>query len=454
MSEAKRRSRLINDGPIGEGPVFYWMDRDQRVEDNWALLYALETAQQINRPIAVVFNLETGFLQGGERQHLFKIDGLRQIQHQLDQLNIPFYIQNGHNTEQKLADFLGYFKPGAVVTDFSVLNRQRQWKAHLADQLDCALIEVDAHNIVPCWLASEKQEHAAWTLRRKLMPLLSDFLTDFPNIETVHQQWPEKPPEINWRELSSQMRQARPTGRLQWAKAGPEQAGLQLKSLINRLKTTGYHPNDANRSGQSDLSPYLHYGHISPQRVALTIYNEPDIDRNTRERFLEQMIVRRELSDNFCFYNPDYNDFQGLPEWAQKTLNAHRNDPRPHLYSLKHFENGQTHDELWNACQLDMVHNGKMPGYLRMYWGKKILEWSKDPETALAIATELNDRYEIDGRDPNGYVGIAWCMGGVHDHPWKERPVFGKVRYMTDKACKRQFNVAQYIATVLHNCDN
>jgi deoxyribodipyrimidine photo-lyase len=310
---------------------------------------------------------------------------------------------------------------------------------------------VDAHNIVPCWQVCDKQEHAAWTLRRKLMPMMADYLTEFPSINAVHQQWPETPPEIDWQALARQMKDAVPKGRLPWAKAGPHQARLQLQYFINKLTSTGYHPNDANRQGQSNLSPYLHYGHVSPQRVALAVYNDPTIDQDKRKQFLEQMIVRRELSDNFCFYNADYNCFQGLPEWAQHTLNAHRSDPRPYQYSLQHFESGQTHDKLWNACQLDMVYHGKMPGYLRMYWGKKILEWSKDPETALAIATELNDRYEIDGRDPNGYVGIAWCIGGVHDHPWQERPIFGKVRYMTDKACKRQFNVAQYIATILGN---
>ena len=164
---------------------------------------------------------------------------------------------------------------------------------------------------------------------------------------------------------------------------------------------------------------------------------------------MEELIVRRELADNFCFYNPQYDSFAGFPTWAQKTLDEHRRDPREYLYTLAQFEQAQTHDDLWNAAQLEMVQTGKMHGYLRMYWAKKILEWTRSPEEALQIAIYLNDRYELDGRDPNGYTGIAWSLGGVHDRAWGERKVFGKIRYMSYNGCKSKFDVTAYIKKYL-----
>ncbi len=167
-----------------------------------------------------------------------------------------------------------------------------------------------------------------------------------------------------------------------------------------------------------------------------------------KDAFLEELIIRRELSDNFCFYNPRYDSFDGFPEWARKTLNEHRKDRRPYLYSLEQFETAQTHDKLWNAAQTEMVKRGKMHGYMRMYWAKKILEWTPSPEVAMEVAIHLNNRYELDGRDPNGYAGIAWSIGGVHDRAWNERNIFGKIRYMSYNGCKSKFNIEGYVEHV------
>jgi deoxyribodipyrimidine photo-lyase len=197
----------------------------------------------------------------------------------------------------------------------------------------------------------------------------------------------------------------------------------------------------------SHLSPYLHFGQLSAQRVALEAQGY-DADIPAQEAFLEQLVVRRELSDNFCFYEPAYDRFEGLPAWARETLDRHRTDPRPYLYGLEEFEEARTHDPLWNAAQSQMVKTGYMHGYMRMYWAKKILEWTESPEEALRVAIYLNDRYELDGRDPNGYTGIAWCIGGLHDRAWGERPVFGKVRYMSAGGARRKFDAAAYIDMV------
>jgi deoxyribodipyrimidine photo-lyase len=176
--------------------------------------------------------------------------------------------------------------------------------------------------------------------------------------------------------------------------------------------------------------------------------SEAHVDKQSRETFLEELVVRRELSDNFCFYNSNYDNFRGFPEWARKTLDIHRGDAREYHYTAEQLECAETHDDLWNAAQTEMVKRGKMHGYMRMYWAKKILEWTESPEMAMEVAVYLNDRYELDGRDPNGYAGIAWSIGGVHDRAWNERPVFGKIRYMSYNGCKTKFNVKEYLKLI------
>lgn len=213
--------------------------------------------------------------------------------------------------------------------------------------------------------------------------------------------------------------------------------------MKHRLEEYPLFRNDPTANAQSNLSPYLHFGQLAAQRVALQLqtHNAPI---KAEEAFLEELLVRRELSDNYCFYSPHYDSCAGFPAWAQATLSAHRKDPREYRYSLDALELSHTHDTLWNAAQREMVLSGKMHGYLRMYWAKKILEWSASPEEALTSAIYLNDKYELDGRDPNGYTGIAWSIGGVHDRAWNERDVFGKIRYMSFRGMKAKFDISAY----------
>ena len=212
-------------------------------------------------------------------------------------------------------------------------------------------------------------------------------------------------------------------------------------------KLVGYERdrNDPNIDGQSGLSPYLHFGQISAQRVALEVLK----GMKDAGAFLEELIVRKELSDNYCYYNQHYDDMQGFPAWAIKSLAEHEKDRREYLYTQQELEKARTHDDLWNAAQNEMLQTGKMHGYMRMYWAKKILEWTESPAAALRAAIYLNDRYELDGRDANGYAGIAWSLGGLHDRAWKERAIFGKVRYMSYKGAKSKFDVQSYIKKYL-----
>jgi deoxyribodipyrimidine photo-lyase len=222
------------------------------------------------------------------------------------------------------------------------------------------------------------------------------------------------------------------------------------RALDERLPNYAADRNNPCVQGQSGVSPYLHFGHLSPQRLAFTV-SHSELAREVKDDFLEELVVRRELADNFCFYEPAYDHISGFSDWAQKTLQDHKKDKRDYLYGLSRLEQAATHEPLWNACQMDLVNRGKLHGFLRMYWAKKILEWTRSPEEALEYAILLNDRYSLDGRDPNGYTGIAWSIGGVHDRAWKERPVFGKIRYMNEAGCRRKFDVAAYISSVFDN---
>jgi deoxyribodipyrimidine photo-lyase len=276
--------------------------------------------------------------------------------------------------------------------------------------------------------------------------LLADFLTDFPPVERHPARWNGPEGAVDWSRVRESLKVDASVAEVDWLRPGESAAHEVMDAFLeNGLEHYDERRNDPTAGGQSNLSPYLHFGQLAAQRVALEVQSRAP-EAAGRKSFMEELVVRRELSDNFCHYNPGYDSCQGFPEWARKTLELHRLDARPHLYSAVELERASTHDDLWNAAQQQMVVTGKMHGYLRMYWAKKILEWTPTPEDAMRIAVYLNDRYELDGRDPNGYAGIAWSIGGAHDRPWPERPVFGKVRYMSYNGCRSKFDVRGYVA--------
>jgi deoxyribodipyrimidine photo-lyase len=439
-----RRVSLAKTARSLDGPVVYWMSRDQRVNDNWALLYAQTLAAQQQTPVAVVFCLVPKFLGATFRQYNFMIEGLKSVEEKLIKLNIPFLLLQGL-PHRVLPDFLKKSRTGALVTDFSPLRIKQNWNRQVAHKVNIPFFEVDAHNVVPVWVASDKQEFAAYTFRPKIKKLLPEFLSPFPKLKKQTARWPGAIKTVDWNKAYQSLNVDQSVPAVNWLRPGEKYAAKILRQFIKqRLEKYNRERNDPNRDVQSNLSPYLHFGQISAQRVALEIMSIDNIE-DTKESFLEELIVRRELADNFCHYNSDYDAVSGFPEWAGRTLDDHRGDPREYLYSKRQFENASTHDDLWNAAQSEMVHTGKMHGYMRMYWAKKILEWSATPEKALETAIYLNDKYELDGRDPNGYAGIAWSIGGVHDRPWPERDIFGKIRFMSYDGCRRKFDVKKYI---------
>jgi len=444
-----RRVRIVKQGAMGSGSVAYWMSRDQRVNDNWALLFAQELALERKVSLGVVFSLTPRFLNATSRQYGFMLKGLHEVENRLAQLNIPFFLLIG-SPEQALPAFLAKHHIGSLVTDFDPLRIKQQWKKKVTAHIKTSMYEVDARNIVPCWEASGKKEYAAYTLRPKIHRALPEFLKDLPLVRKHPFPWPKKVKKTNWDEAEISLKIDRSVPEVDWLLPGEGAAAEILNHfLTKKLSAYAAKRNDPTEDGVSNFSPYLHFGQISAQRVALEVQKKK-VSKESKDDFLEELIVRRELSDNFCFYNQDYDRFAGFPEWAQKTLNEHRGDQREYLYSLEQFEAGKTHDDLWNAAQMEMVHRGKMHGYLRMYWAKKILEWTASPEEALEVAILLNDKYELDGRDTNGYAGIAWSIGGVHDRAWQERPIFGKIRYMSYGGCKAKFKVKTYIQKHLH----
>jgi len=447
MTVDPQRYRPLNKQPLGSGPVVYWMSRDQRVNDNWALLYAAELAERHQVPLAVVFTLSPKFLGASLRHYSFMFQGLAEVEQALASKNISFWVLTGEPT-QTLPEFVKTQKIGALITDFSPVKIGRQWREKLAECVKISMSEVDAHNIVPCWVTSPKLEFSARTIRPKIHKLVPHFLSIFPPLPTITVTWPSTNRPTDWTELLSDFKPNHQIKPITWCLPGEVAAVKALEAFIeHKLEKYAITRNDPSLDGQSNLSPYLHFGQLAAQRIALEI-EKRQLPTLVTEAFWEEFIVRKELSDNFCLYNPEYDSVKGFPAWAQKSLAAHAQDLRPTLYTLEELETAQTHDELWNAAQSEMVKHGKMHGYMRMYWAKKILEWTVSPDIALEWAIYLNDTYELDGRDPNGYAGIAWSIGGTHDRPWFDREIFGSIRYMNYNGAQRKFKIANYIEYV------
>nr|VDD55938.1 unnamed protein product [Brassica oleracea] len=456
------------------GPVVYWMFRDQRLRDNWALIHAVDLANRTNAPVAVVFNLFDQFLAAKARQLGFMLKGLRQLHRQIESLQIPFFLLQG-DAKETIPEFMKECGASHLVTDFSPLREIRSCKEEVVKRtsVSLAIHEVDAHNVVPMWAASGKLEYSARTIRGKINKLLPEYLVEFPEIEPLKKKWVgvgEK--VVDWDSLIDRVvREGAEVPEVGWCVPG-EDAGMEVLMgsqdgfLTKRLRNYSTDRNNPVKpKALSGLSPYLHFGQISAQRCALEARKVRSTYPQAVDTFLEELIVRRELSDNFCYYQPHYDSLEGAWEWARKSLMDHASDKREHTYSLEQLEKGQTADPLWNASQLEMVYQGKMHGFMRqvkssifilvvllnplkMYWAKKILEWTEGPEEALSISIYLNNKYELDGRDPSGYVGCMWSICGVHDQGWKKRPVFGKIRYMNYAGCKRKFDVDSYISYV------
>ena len=445
MKIDSRRSLALNTKPAGSGPVVYVVARDQRVDDNWALLTALARAHERGVPCLVLFPLGPMFCHGSARHNEWMVASLKELETELAAHQIPFFLRMGVWTEV-IPDFVREHGIGEVIFDFNPLEPVRSWREEVAAKLPIAVSVVDAHNVIPCWLASPKAEFAAYTFRPKVHRLLGEFLTEFPKVKAPAVAYTGTIPTIDWEEVRAyracDYSEIVPSSLAPGARAGKR----QLRAFIDHgLSTYETDRNDPTKDGTSQLSAYIRWGNIAVARIALEVKGA-EVSSSAKESFLEELIVRREVAENYCYYTKDYDRVEAAHAWAQTTLKEHMSDVRTHVYTYEEFRDAKTHDVLWNAAQRQMVQEGRMHGFLRMYWAKKILEWTPDPQTAIDIALTLNDRYELDGRDSNGVTGVMWSIAGVHDRAWTERPIFGKIRYMNYAGCKRKFDVKRFEA--------
>ncbi|WGM89543.1 MAG: deoxyribodipyrimidine photo-lyase [Candidatus Bathyarchaeum tardum] len=442
----KERIKLLNNQPLKQGGfVLYWMQATQRTEHNQALDYAIMLANKLNQPLLVYFAITNSYPEANERHYYFMLEGLKQVQTSFEEKNLQFLIQN-------LSPEVGVCAVGkeasAVVVDAGYSKTERQLRNYVASHVSCPLVQLECNVVVPVELVSPKEEYSAATIRRKIMKQVTKFLVlnKQPVLEKTKIKTDFSSFEIS--DLDKAVKNLnfdKSVKRVKTFHGGTSHAKKHLKLFIEtKLEKYDNQRNDPTKNVLSNMSAYLHFGQISPIFVALNVLESNNQGMDT---YLEQLIVRRELAFNFVFYNNNYDCFDGLPEWTKKSLNEHKDDTREYVYSLDELEKAKTHDVYWNAAQKQMIICGKMHGYMRMYWGKKIIEWTNDPQTAYEYILYLNNKYELDGRDPNGFTGVAWCFG-KHDRPWKERSVFGKIRYMNAKGLQRKFNIEKYVKQI------
>lgn len=455
VSFNKKRLRILtgDDGVLHREckGVLYWMWRDKRVQDNWALLYSQKVALQLNVPLQVCVAVPPSLGEMTLRHFSFILAGLEEVYEECKELNIGFHLVAGQPADELSPAFLARHAIGLVVADFSPLRFHREWVEAVQKGLpdNVSLHQVDAHNIVPIWAASDKQEYGARTIRPKITKQLPEFLTHFPPVIKHPVDCATKLPEPDFDLVLKNLDIERSGWGVEPVKTFQPgtRAGLHnLEQFVEqRLKAYGSSRNDPNAGALSNLSPWVNTGQVSMQRAVLYVKKRGKSHSESVASFVEEGVVRRELSDNFCYYNEKYDSIEGAADWARKTLKDHKKDKREYLYTREELEEGKTHDDLWNAAQLQLVQEGKLHGFLRMYWAKKVLEWTESPEVALQEAQRLNDRYALDGNDPNGYVGVLWSIAGIHDQGWAERAVFGKIRYMNYAGCKRKFDINKFI---------
>lgn len=446
--QAERVQRL-NDAAVrdGAGYVLYWMQQSQRTELNHALEYAVRRAEELELPLLVAFGLMDDYPEANLRHYHFMLQGLTDVETALTRRHIPFVVQRGSPDEVALrlaAD------AALVVCDRGYLRHQRAWREHVAAEAGCAVVQVESDVVVPVELASDKKEHAARTLRPRITRHLDRFLVDLPEATSTRRAVPDVEGE-DLGDLDGLL------GRLRLAQqvppvrlfTGGTAAGKQVLRafLAQKFDTYAQNRNQPQTDHVSHMSKYLHFGQLSPVFVALQIRaHAAGTDENV-DTYLEELIIRRELPMNFVFYEPRYDQYDALPAWARSTLSEHAADPREPRYTPQQLEDAETDDPYWNAAMEEMRHAGYMHNYMRMYWGKKILEWSATPQEAYRTTLHLNNTYFLDGRDANSFANVAWIFG-QHDRGWTERAVFGKTRYMSASGLERKADPVAYIRKV------
>jgi deoxyribodipyrimidine photo-lyase len=448
MIQAERVQFLNNEDVRSGAYVLYWMQHAQRATTNHALEYAIRMANAGGLPVLAVFGLTQRFPDGNARAYAFMLEGLRETQRALANRGVLLQVRLQPPVEA-VADLAP--DAGLVVTDRGYLRIERHWRERVARRLPCRLVQVETDVVVPIETASQKEEYAAYTIRPRIHRHLDRFLVGLEQTVVDRDSLGFDGAALDLADIDgllARMRINRSAGPVATFSGGTSHAAALLDDFVaHKLAHYADGRNEPSADYLSHMSPYLHFGQISPLEIARRVKAAALVDRENIDAYLEELVVRRELSMNFCRYSPAYDLLACLPDWARTTLQEHAQDEREIVYTPAELEAAATHDPYWNAAQQEMVLTGKMHGYMRMYWGKKILEWTPTPEAAHRLALELNNRYELDGRDPNGFAGVAWCFG-KHDRAWQERPVYGKTRYMSAGGLERKFDIDAYIRMV------
>lgn len=446
------RIRQLNDADVGRKGkyVLYWMHASQRTRFNYGLEHAIHLANELKLPPVVCMGIMDDYPQANLRHYAFLMQGLGDVAANLEKRGIRFVTRHGH--PQAVAVELAK-DAAVVVVDRGYTRHQRAWFDHVADTSPVRVDQVEGDVVVPVDVVSDKHEYAARTIRPKINRYLDEYLVPLRATNVSRDSLAMRLAsdidvtnvDAALRKLTKLDRSVKPTDRF----TGGEEAALKRLRAFVRTQLNGYARgrNEPAAGQTSTMSPYLHFGQISPVQIALAV-RDADVSKVDRDAYLEELIVRRELSMNFCEFNGQYDSYKCIPEWARKTLSEHRHDERPVTYTRKQLERAETADPYWNAAQLEMTKTGFMHNYMRMYWGKKILEWTTDPQKAYELTLELNNAYELDGRDPNSFANIAWIYG-LHDRPWgPQRKIFGLVRYMNAAGLERKFDMDAYVKWV------
>lgn len=453
-SSPPERIRRLNDRSERPGAdfVLYWIQMYQRAEQNFALTTAIEAANRLGLPLVVYHGLGFTYPYANDRIGRFVLEGVTELGERFAKRGIlyHFYLrQRAEDPNDVLYRLLQ--RAALLVTDDFPAFILPEMTGRVAGRVDVAMLAVDSNGIVPL-AAIPGEQYGAYTLGPKLRKLLPQHLKPVPEPKPRRDslgmrldvpQTTVTPETIGTLIAQSAIDHSVPPSPRY--RGGYREARARLDRFVaGGLRTYGKARNEPGEERTSRLSAYLHFGQISVHEVALAVRGATRAAAADREAYLEEVIVRRELAFNFCRYNQNHRTLDALPAWARTTLESHAQDQRPYVYTPDEFESARTHDYLWNAIQAELLTTGAMFGYYRMYWGKKIIEWSPSPEEAFQVALHLNNKYELDGRDPNSFAGVVWCFG-KHDRPWAERPIFGQVRYMNDKGLRRKFDADRYV---------
>ncbi len=443
------RVTRLNDQETASGRyLLYWMQQSQRAEGNPALEFAIQRANAVGQPLVVGFGLTADYPAANRRHFQFMLEGLQGVESALQRRGIRFLLRIGDPAE--VATALGR-DAGEVICDFGPLRHQRAWRSQVARAVPGTCWQVEGDSVVPLRVASEKREYAARTIRSKINDRRATFLHALRTtpLEQPSLEFPLAGESLRRLDVLLEKLSIDDTvPPVETWTAGTVAARRRLRRFIDE-ELTGYDQASARPDAPqvSQMSPYLHFGQVSPRVIALEIEGAASAGKDDRAAYLEELLVRRELAQNFVFYTDDYDQFSSLPDWCQETLAAHRDDPREYVYAASELEAGQTHDPVWNAAMQEMRSSGYLHNHLRMYWGKKILEWTNTPEHAYRTALMLNNKYFLDGRDANSFANVGWLFG-LHDRPHQERPVYGKIRYMSAAGLHRKFAVDRYLDEV------